>query len=149
MKCELFLIQCFMFSYWRYGRKSSVLRAIGRALYPRGGTYTGRALSYTKRALFARSRRRKVLIVVTDGRSFDKVLAPAVSLRKSGVDIISIGVGRGYAVSQLRQISGNNRRVFTAGFRSMGTLARLIKNKACKGEVLVGGFFCSFNLSLP
>lgn len=87
--------------------------------------------------------------MVTDGRSFDKVLAPAVSLRKSGVDIISIGVGRGYAVSQLRQISGNNRRVFTAGFRSMGTLARLIKNKACKGEVLVGGFFCSFNLSLP
>lgn len=120
-----------VFGFSRYGNKNQVLRAVSRIVYPKGGTKTGRAIKYANHYLFPRSRRRKVCIVMTDGRSYDNVLFPARQLRRKGVEIITLGLGRRYNVRQLRQMASNRRLVFTARFRNLNSVVRVIKRKAC------------------
>lgn len=120
-----------LFGFNRFGNKNQLLGAISRIRYPRGGTKTGRALNYANRYLFRRSRRRKVCIIMTDGRSYDSVVGPARSLRKGGVEVISFGLGLRYNIRQLRQMASNHRLVFTARFRNLNSVVRVIKRKAC------------------
>ena len=115
---------------------NSVLRTINRIRYPRGGTRTGAAISYAYYRLFSSSRRgrSKVLIVMTDGRSQDNVRDPSGLLRRRGVRIFSLGIGKHYNMRQLLQMAGNRRNVFTADFRNLGSVVRAIKQKACEGK---------------
>jgi len=71
---------------------------------------------------------------MTDGRSYDRVARPALALKRMGVKIFSVGVGRKYNRGQLFQMASNRRFVFTAGFRNLGSLVRALKQKACKGR---------------
>ena len=124
-----------IFGFNRYTNRRSLLRAIGRTRYTGGGTKTGYALSYTYRNVLRYSRRRnKVVIVMTDGRSYDRVGRPAQALRRRGIRILSFGIGKRYSMRQLLQISASRRDVFTADFRNLGSVVRLIKRKACKGK---------------
>ena len=120
-----------VFGFSRYENKNQVLRAVSRIVYPKGGTKTGQAIKYASHYLFPRSRRRKVCIVMTDGRSYDNVLVPARQLRRRGVEIITLGLGRRYNLRQLRQMASNRRLVFTARFRNLNSVVRVIKRKAC------------------
>ena len=122
-----------VFSFGQYKGLASVLRAIDRIKYIGGGTKTGRALSYSRRYFFARSNRRKVLILLTDGKSYDRVRKPAAVLRNMGVQVFAVGVGRGISMKQLIQIASNRRHIFTVNFRNLGSFVRAIKQKACKG----------------
>jgi len=124
-----------IFGFNRYTNRRSLLRAIGRIRYTGGGTKTGYALSYTYQRVLRFSRRRnKVLIVMTDGRSYDNVLRPAVRIRGRGVRILSFGVGKRYSMRQLLQISANRRNVFTADFKNLGSAVRSLKRRACAGS---------------
>ena len=123
-----------VFSFGRYQRLGDVLRAINKIKYPSGGTKTGRALSYSRNYLFARSNYRKVLILMTDGKSYDKVRQPAATLRNMGVEVFALGVGKRFSMRQLIQIASNRRHVFTADFKNLGSFVRAIKQKACKGN---------------
>lgn len=118
------------------GRRRSLLRAIGSAPSFGGGPRTGAALKYVKRALFSgRSRRRKVLIVITKERSYDKVTIPAATLRRAGVEIITIGTGRAANTAQLRQMAGKRTgAMFTSSFRTLFSIAKVVKQKACTGK---------------
>lgn len=69
--------------------------------------------------------------MITDGRSYDSVTGPARKLRKGGVEVISLGVGLRYNIHQLRQMASNRRLVFTARFRNLNSVVRVIKRKAC------------------
>ena len=122
-----------LFSFTSYRTKRQVLRAIDRIRYPRGGTKTGRALNYARRYIFAGSRRKKVLIVMTDGISYDRVARPAAALKRMGVTIICFGIGRKYKMRQLLQMASSRRHVYTAAFRALGRVVRSIKRKACQG----------------
>lgn len=123
-----------VFSFSQYKSLRGVLRAIDRVKYIGGGTKTGRALSYSRRYLFARSNRRKVLILLTDGKSYDRVGKPAAVLRNMGVQVFAVGVGKRISMKQLIQIASNRRHIFTADFRNLGSFVRAIKQKACKGK---------------
>lgn len=124
-----------VFSFGQYKRLRGVLRAISRIKYPSGGTKTGQALSYSRRYLFARSNRRKVLILMTDSKSYDKVGRPAAVLRNMGVEVFALGVGKRFSMKQLTQIASNRRHIFTANFKNLGAFVRAIKQKACKGKI--------------
>ena len=101
--------------------------------YPRGGTKIGRAMDHARRFLFNRSRgRKKVLIVMTDGRSQDRVRAPAQRLKRQGVKIFALGIGRKFNRGQLYQIASSRRYVFTARFKHMGNVIRVIKKTTCR-----------------
>ena len=101
--------------------------------YPRRGTKCGRALTYTRRYLFGGSgKRKKVLIVMTDGKSYDNVQPPAKALKGMGVKIFALGMGKKYNKNQLLQMSSGASYVYTSGFRSMGKVVKKLKQKACK-----------------
>ena len=124
-----------IFGFNRYTNRRSLLRAIGRIRYTGGETKTGYALSYTyQRVLHLSRRRSKVLIVMTDGRSYDNVLRPAVRIRRRGIRILSFGVGKRFSMGQLLQMSANRRNVFTADFKNLGSAVRILKRRACTGN---------------
>lgn len=112
------------------------MRAIGSAPSFGGGPRTGKALKYVKRALFSgRSRKRKILVVITKERSYDKVAIPAAALRRKGVEIITIGTGKSANTAQLRQMAGKRPgAMFTSSFRTLFSIAKVVKQKIAKGK---------------
>lgn len=76
--------------------------------------------------------RKRVAVVLTDGVSQDSVSAPARRLRATGCEVFALGIGRGYRISQLRQIATDSSHVFTVSFKSLGQVINRIKTKACQ-----------------
>ena len=128
-----------MFGFKRYYKKRQLMKAIDRIPYLRRGTRTGYALWYAQRYLFRGQRRRckHVLIVMTDGRSSDRVRSRAIALHRSGINTFAIGIGKNYNMRQLIQIASSKRNVYVARFRNLPNIVRVIKSKACKGKLLI------------
>lgn len=128
-----------MFGFKRYYKKRQLMKAIDRIPYLRRGTRTGYALWYAQRYLFRGQRRscKRVLIVMTDGRSSDRVRSRAKALHRSGINTFAIGIGKNYNMRQLIQIASSKRNVYVARFRNLPNIVRVIKSKACKGKVLI------------
>ncbi|NXV22672.1 VITRN protein, partial [Cepphus grylle] len=82
------------FSFDKYSTKQDVLSAIKRISYWSGGTSTGAAISYASEQLFSKSKpnKRKIMILITDGRSYDDVRVPAMAAHRNGVIAYSVGV---------------------------------------------------------
>lgn len=140
-----------LFGLRRYYSKYRMMRAVGRAPYIRGGTNTGRALNFIRRTVFRlngrkrRGSRRKVVILITDGRSQDSLKQPVRKLKAAGVDIISIGIGKNYLQRELLAMATNPRFVFTAAFRAMQRITAMVKRRACfskSGLIILFYFTC-------
>ncbi|XP_042358770.1 vitrin isoform X5 [Plectropomus leopardus] len=82
------------FGFGQYNNKAELLNAIKRINYWSGGTSTGAAITYAAEQLFSKSKpnKRKIMIVITDGRSYDDVRAPALAVHRQGVIAYSIGI---------------------------------------------------------
>lgn len=72
-----------------------------------------------------------MLLVMTDGISKDRVVGPAMQLKRKGVEIFSLGIGKGYKKIQLQRMASGPRHVFTSGFSILGTLVKTVKQKVC------------------
>lgn len=74
------------FAFGQYDNKAELLNAIKRINYWSGGTSTGAAITYAAEQLFSKSKpnKRKIMIVITDGRSYDDVRAPALAVHRQG-----------------------------------------------------------------
>eukprot|EP00066_Takifugu_rubripes_P026062 XP_011615328.1 PREDICTED: vitrin isoform X3 [Takifugu rubripes] len=85
------------FSFTQHGNKADLLNAIKRIDYWSGGTSTGAAISYAAEQLFSKSKpnKRKIMIVITDGRSYDDVRQPALAVHRQ--DVIAYAVGIAWA----------------------------------------------------
>lgn len=128
-----------LFGLNRYYSKYQMMRAVGIAPYIKAGTRTGRAIDFVRRRVFRLRRRRRrgrrqVLIVLTDGRSSDNAKKESLKIKKAGVDVITIGIGKGYSQKELKDIASNSKTVFTSGFRAMQRIAALVKRRACTSE---------------
>ncbi|XP_059214775.1 vitrin [Centropristis striata] len=82
------------FGFGQYNNKAELLNAIKRINYWSGGTSTGAAITYAAEQLFSKSKpnKRKIMIVITDGRSYDDVRVPALAVHSQGVIAYSIGI---------------------------------------------------------
>ncbi|XP_058406653.1 vitrin [Diceros bicornis minor] len=82
------------FGFDDYSTKPDILNAIKRVGYWSGGTSTGAAISYALEQLFKKSKpnKRKLMILITDGRSYDDVRIPAMVAHHQGVITYAIGV---------------------------------------------------------
>ncbi|MBN3272404.1 VITRN protein, partial [Polyodon spathula] len=82
------------FAFSQHNSKPELLNAIKRINYWSGGTSTGAAITYASEQLFSKSKpsKRKIMIVITDGRSYDDVRAPALAVHRNGVIAYSIGI---------------------------------------------------------
>lgn len=82
------------FGFDMYSTKSDILNAIKRVGYWSGGTSTGAAISYALEQLFKKSKpnKRKLMILITDGRSYDDIRIPAMAAYHKGVITYAIGI---------------------------------------------------------
>ncbi|XP_066467646.1 vitrin [Tiliqua scincoides] len=82
------------FSFDKHVTKQDVLNAIKRINYWSGGTSTGAAINYAFEQLFSKSKpnKRKIMILITDGRSYDDVRGPATAAHQNGVIAYSVGI---------------------------------------------------------
>ncbi|GCB80813.1 hypothetical protein scyTo_0022408 [Scyliorhinus torazame] len=82
------------FEFGEYLTKDAVLNAVSNIHYWSGGTATGEAITYTTKNLFGKltNNNINVLIVITDGQSYDDVRAPATVAHQSGTIIYSVGI---------------------------------------------------------
>ncbi|XP_069090993.1 vitrin isoform X2 [Pleurodeles waltl] len=82
------------FGFDKHSTKEDVVNAIKRINYWSGGTSTGAAISYASAHLFSKSKpnKRKIMIVITDGRSYDDVRVPATTAHRNGVIAYAIGI---------------------------------------------------------
>ncbi|XP_028325298.1 vitrin isoform X4 [Gouania willdenowi] len=81
-------------AFGQHNNKAELLNAIKRINYWSGGTSTGAAITYAAEQLFSKSKpnKRKIMIVITDGRSYDDVRVPALAVQRQGVIAYSIGI---------------------------------------------------------
>ncbi|XP_060128885.1 vitrin isoform X3 [Zootoca vivipara] len=82
------------FGFDKHRTKQDVLNAIKRINYWSGGTSTGAAINYAFDQLFSKSKpnKRKIMILITDGRSYDDVRGPAAAAHQNGVIAYSVGI---------------------------------------------------------
>uniref|UniRef100_A0A8C3RZU3 Cochlin n=2 Tax=Chelydra serpentina TaxID=8475 RepID=A0A8C3RZU3_CHESE len=79
------------FGFDKHSTKQDVLNAIKRINYWSGGTSTGAAITYASEQLFSKSKpnKRKIMILITDGRSYDDVRGPAMTAQHNGKLVLS------------------------------------------------------------
>ena len=135
------------FSMNSFQSKETLSNAIDDIAYMRGGTLTGRAIRYVSRYGFARSDGArpgvaKVLIVVTDGISYDGVATPAYKARQKGILVYAIGVS-GYDLTQLEQIASNNRTLAVVdNFNLLDSLRNTLLTGVCDGKYVFAFLSC-------
>nr|XP_026693431.1 E-selectin-like [Ciona intestinalis] len=132
--------------------------------YRGSGTKTGQALRYAKRELLKESNGNRkevtdVVVVITDGRSHDKVAGPSRALRNDGALIYVIGVepdnGNVLDEEHLIDVSGSATRVIrvTSGFSGLtntfqADLTEHICGNLCSdGDSITGKFLERFSTS--
>lgn len=76
--------------------------------YRAGGTYTGDAINKTIAKILAANFDKgvnKILIVFTDGKSYDPVLAASNYAREKSITMIAVGIGSDVNDTQLLEIA--------------------------------------------
>lgn len=129
-----------LFRFNRFYRASSILSAIRRIRLQRGPLRIGRALYYARRYLFRGRRqcgRKRVLVVFASARSVDRVQRVRRILKRMGIEVFVVGIGRRFSKKQLFKIATNGLHVFTASLRSLAAVLNIIRVKACSGIVLL------------
>ena len=97
-----------------------------------------------RRYLFRRGRirgRKPVLIILTDGISQDNVVPAATSLKRKGIEVFSLGIGKKFRRLQLQQMASSPSHVMTAGFRKLSTVLAALQYRACMPFVPRKNFF--------
>merc|ERR1711962_595178 len=104
------------FKLGRYKTKAATLKAILKVKYERGGTYVGKALWEVVRDMKFRANPavHKIVIVFTDGESFDHVVNPVKKLVAKGVKTIAFGVAELHHETLFEIANRNKDDVFTA-----------------------------------
>lgn len=100
----------------QFTNKGSLMKAIFHTDYESGGTYVGKALYQVIKTMKFRPAKdvHKIVIVFTDGRSFDYVANPVKALVRKGAQVISFGIANIYHESMLAIANGNKNNVFSA-----------------------------------
>ncbi|XP_073425720.1 collagen alpha-6(VI) chain-like [Dendrobates tinctorius] len=104
-----------------------------------GSTLIGEALTKTDSALLSQAANsrinegvQQILLVVTDGVSYDKVAGPAEALRKKGVYTYAVGVGQ-VSETQLLQIAGSASARFSVdNFDELKKIKKRFVRDICK-----------------
>ena len=132
------LINAFNQSY----NKQYIIDRIKSTQWPTGYTRIGEAIRFAKRQLYKQSSRvkrvPKILIILTDGVSQDKIVSDAAEdLRKFGVTIFAVGIGREVDIKELNCMASDpdSRHVFKVlDLSKLGTILKAIHEKACQSE---------------
>nr|KAF6430488.1 vitrin [Molossus molossus] len=123
------------FGFDTYSTKPDILNAIRRVGYWSGGTSTGAAIRYALEQLFKKSKpnKRKLMILITDGRSYDDIRIPAMAAHNKGVITYAIGVAWA-AQDELEVLAthpAKDHAFFVDEFDNLYTLAPKVIQNIC------------------
>lgn len=125
------------FNFSEYSATKELVNAVQGIPYDAGGTYMGAALTRIRTDIFSMAREGipKILIILTDGKSQDKVSVPSKSLRDEGVHIISVGVGNA-VYSELADMASepDDENIYKATFDSLSNIFGTLQETVCKGN---------------
>ena len=122
-----------------YTNQSAYLSAISRVSYSGGETILGRALELILTDQFNEERGlrpevdgiSRVLIVLTDGQSYDSVSTPAKNVRDENIVIYAIGIGS-YDDEQVKEIASSESHVYTlSSFTELEKFISTITSSTC------------------
>ncbi|TSK16118.1 Collagen alpha-6(VI) chain [Bagarius yarrelli] len=123
-----------------YADKKDLLEKVDKLTYLKGHSETGKALRFVSDKYFTKASARRlnqnvpqIVVVITDGDSTDEMKIPAMDLRKKGVLIFTIGVGK-VNVSGLNSIANKPNQRFVLSFtdyEELLTAAPSTINKVC------------------
>lgn len=129
----------------RFLDQKSMDQAIDNASNPSFEIKIGKALTLAQEHLFSPipTSKHNVLLLVTDGSSTDDVSRPAIELKRRGIEVFCLGVGRDVNKTQLDVIASEPAKdhVFLAPFNDADTLMERIQKGICQsanrsGELL-------------
>ncbi|XP_067840207.1 vitrin isoform X2 [Heptranchias perlo] len=124
------------FGFSEHSTREAVTNAIKNIRYWSGGTSTGEAISYASKHLFSKSKpnKRKLMIVITDGRSYDDVQVPALAAQRNGVIAYAVGIAWA-AVDELEYIATDpdkDHSFFVDEFDSLYNFVSRIVHNICQ-----------------
>ena len=101
--------------YINFGNnRADIISMIQNKGYPGGGTLTGMAINQTVARINAANYPNgvpKLLVILTDGVSYDNVFYAAEYARSLGITLFCVGIGGGINTAQLLQIAGTSSNV--------------------------------------
>lgn len=97
--------------------------------------FLGRVLSFAQQHLFSRipSGKQNVLLLITDSVSYDDVTRPALELKRRGVEIFVVGVGRNIVRNELESIATEpaDDHVIMTSYEFSDALLEDVKHRIC------------------
>jgi hypothetical protein len=123
--------------YISYGNnRATMLSMIQSKSYRGAGTATGLAINSSvqliKNAQYPNGVP-KLLVILTDGGSYDSVIEAANNARANGITLFCVGIGSNINSAQLLQIAGSSSNiVYISSYSSLNNLVSLIENYFCK-----------------
>jgi uncharacterized protein YegL len=109
--------------------------------YPAGGTLTGSAINKT--VLFIKGSTLptglpRVLVILTDGVSYDDVVSASNYARSNGISLIAVGIGANVNQPQLLQIAQtSSNMILISNYSELSLLVKYISNYMCKQTVTI------------
>ncbi|XP_072912710.1 vitrin isoform X3 [Hemitrygon akajei] len=124
------------FGFEEHNTRESVVGAVRNVRYWSGGTSTGAAITFASKHLFSKSKpnKRKLMIVITDGRSYDDVRTPAVTAHRNGVIAYAVGIAWA-ATDELEYIATDpdkDHSFFVDDFNSLYQFVPQIVHNICQ-----------------
>ncbi|XP_059186339.1 collagen alpha-1(VII) chain [Centropristis striata] len=133
------------FTFTTYLVGTELVTAVENMNYKGGNTRTGAGLKFVADNFFNPSTSRdvpKITILITDGKSQDRVQEPAQKLRSQGVHVFAVGI-KSADRNELSQISSQPSSDFTSfvgDFKLLNTLLPLVTPQVCSKA---GGVYAS------
>ena len=123
----------------KYTTPTSLAFAIENIPYPGTFTMTGKALTLANQKLFDSGSRinvPRVLVVLSNGASKDNVQKSAEALHKSGVAVISVGLGPSYDITELNNIASKPvaYNVLKTEFNNLPYKVKELQDKICQAN---------------
>lgn len=114
-----------------YGNnRATILNKIASKAYRGGGTATGLAINSSVSLIKAANYPNgvpKILVILTDGVSYDSVIEAANNARANGIVLFCVGIGANVNTAQLVQIAGSTSNiVYISSYSSLTALVSLI-----------------------
>ncbi|XP_035826806.1 uncharacterized protein LOC101848762 [Aplysia californica] len=130
------------FNLNKYNDKTSLQNAISNIKFQRGGTNTGDAITYLDQNMFKQSNGDRpgvpnIAVIVTDGRSNkpDETKAAAKLARDHGINVFSVGVGKGISKTELNEMAtdpDNSHVLMVDDFSKLSAIKGAFQQQTCQ-----------------
>lgn len=128
----------------------TLLKDIAAISYLGGKTQTGRAIKFATDHVFlalnytTKTTRNRIAVVLTDGRSQDDVVDPAMEAKAQNIALFAVGVGDEITNAELVSMANKPSSTYVLhveDYTSIGNIRDVMEQKLCEGESSSTGSF--------